>query len=88
MVRLIATAISYLLVRKDEGLAWVVRLIATAIVTCWLGRTRGGTEVGMGGTENGRGGTEVGMGGETDCYSYSYLLVRKDEGWHGGWHGW
>ena len=24
-------AISYLLVRKDEGLAWVVRLIATAI---------------------------------------------------------
>ena len=37
----------------------MVRLIAAAIsylVTCWLGRTRGGTE--------------VGMGGETDCYSY------------------
>ena len=48
----------------------MVRLIATAIVTCWLGRTRGGTEVGMGGTENGMGGTEVGMGGETDCYNY------------------
>ena len=35
-------------------LAWVVRLQLK--VTCWLGRTRGGTE--------------VGMGGETDCYSY------------------